>query len=88
MNKIQIIILIGLILSIGYLIYSLINMGEIFSNKNIPKNTKIYSILSFVISLIIFFIFLVSSIAYRGIYNKVEPYIKSVNQILKLNLKL
>jgi hypothetical protein len=88
MNKIQIVILIGLVFTFGYLVYSLINMGEIFSKKDINTNVKVYSVLSFVISLIFFFIFLVFSIAYRGVSDKVQPYLKSINQILKLNLSL
>lgn len=88
MNKIQIFILIGLLISFGYLVYSLVNMGEVFSKKDINKNVKVYSVLSFVISLILFFVFLVLSIAYRGVSDKVQPYLKSINEILKLNLQI
>lgn len=88
MNKIQIFILIGLLISFGYLVYSLVNIGEVFSKKDINKNVKVYSVLSFVISLILFFVFLVLSIAYRGVSDKVQPYLKSINEILKLNLQI
>jgi hypothetical protein len=69
MNKIQIILLTGTLLTFFYFLYSFINFSKTFNDK-LDRNYKIYATLSLAVSFALFLIFLFFIIFYRKIYFK------------------